>query len=374
MHDTLSLRCRRSGTKFILRLRLVFTKCRRLQRVLHTTAASWESYDRYILKKQSSTMSDLIHIVTEEDEAQCLPVSTHIKRHFQLSSRLRGRIKREKLVYLNGEKVDGYIIPSAGDEIKICMPEESSYFPPEDIPYDVVFEDNDLLVINKPAGYVVHPTHGMPEHTIANGISKRMIDSGDKFKIRFVNRLDMDTSGLLVVAKNSFVQDSYTRQQKADQVKKEYIAVCYGLIADDFGTIDAPIGRPDPAKPFRGVTEDGKPSVTHFEVLERFCPPGSFYDNITDSMSESNYPFPKGFSVVRLRLETGRTHQIRVHMMHIGHTLVGDEFYGGECLPLIKRQALHASDLSFIHPLTEKRLDLHAPLPEDIQQLLSLIQ
>lgn len=314
-------------------------------------------------------MSDLIHIVTEEDEAQCLPIATHIKRHFTLSSRLRGKIKRQKLVFLNGEPVQGYIVPMAGDEIRIRLPEESSYFPPEDIPFDVVFEDKDLLVINKPAGYVVHPTHGMPDHTIANGISKRMIETGDSFKIRFINRLDMDTSGLLVVGKNSFVQDSYVRQQKADLVKKEYMAVCYGIIEEDHGTVDAPIGRPDPEKPFRGVTEDGKPSVTHYEVLERFEPEESFYRKLEQDNFE--YSFPKGFTLLRLRLETGRTHQIRVHMMHIGHTIVGDEFYGGECLPLIKRQALHASDLSFIHPMTEKRLRLHAPLPEDIEMLLA---
>ena len=365
-------------------------------------------------------MSDLVYFVTEEDEMQCLPVYLHIRRHFTISSRLRGKIKRQKLVFLNGKPVESYIVPMAGDEIRIKLPEESSYFPPEDIPFDVVFEDKDLLVINKPAGYVVHPTHGMPEHTIANGISKKMLDTGDKFKIRFINRLDMDTSGLLVVGKNSFVQDSYVRQQKTNQVKKEYIALCYGIIEEEHGTIDAPIGRPDPAKPFRGITKDGKPSVTHYEVLERFEPDDSFYQDIEkmnkalcsrgtesnscellsgrnciDSASNPNtnlnsnsdsesantandaaykYDFPKGFTLVKLRLETGRTHQIRVHMKHIGHLLVGDEFYGGECLPLIKRQALHASDLSFIHPMTEKQLDLHAPLPDDIIRLISMVR
>ena len=313
-------------------------------------------------------MSDLIYIVTDEDEAQCLPVSAHIKRHFTISSRLRGRIKRQKLVFLNGSQVDGYIIPSAGDEIRITMPEESSYFPPEDIPFEIVYEDDDLLVLNKPPGFVVHPTHGMPDHTIANGLSKYMIDTGRSFKIRFINRLDMDTSGLLVVAKNSYAQDSYVRQQNVGTVRKEYIAIVYGIIGEDHGIIDAPIGKPDPAKPFRGVTEDGKPSVTHYEVMERFeNPPSSLQDMVPDHL-------PRGFTQVKLRLETGRTHQIRVHMKHIGHTLAGDEFYGGECLPLIKRQALHAHSLTFAHPVSEQCMRFEAPLPEDITELIEKVR
>lgn len=313
-------------------------------------------------------MSDLIYIVTEEDEAQCLPISTHIKRHFTISSRLRGKIKRQKLVFLNGSQVDGYIVPNAGDEIRITMPEESSYFPPEDIPFDIVFEDDDLLVLNKPPGYVVHPTHGMPEHTIANGISKYMIDTGKSFKIRFINRLDMDTSGLLVVGKNSYAQDSYVRQQNAGTVRKEYLAIVYGIIGEDHGIIDAPIGRPDPEKPFRGVTADGKPSVTHYEVIRRFeNPPSQIQDLVPADL-------PRGFTQVKLRLETGRTHQIRVHMKHIGHTLAGDEFYGGECLPLIKRQALHAMSLTFVHPVSKQRMTFQAPLPEDITELMEKIR
>lgn len=312
-------------------------------------------------------MSDLIHIVTEEEEIQCLPVSVHIRRNFSLSSRLRGKIKRQHLVFLNGEQVQGHIIPMAGDEIRIKMPEETSYFPPEDIPFGVVYEDDDILIIDKPAGYVVHPTHGMPEHTIANGLSKRMIDTGVNFKIRFINRLDMDTSGLLAVGKNSHAQDSYVKQQKQGKVQKEYMAIVYGLVENDKGTIDAPIGRPDPEKPFRGVTEDGKPSVTHYQVIERFpAPPQELQDAVPNDL-------PRGFTLVRLRLETGRTHQIRVHMKHIGHTLAGDEFYGGECTELIKRQALHACLLSFDHPVSEQHLTFEAPLPDDMRHLLELI-
>lgn len=246
----------------------------------------------------------------------------------------------------------------AGDEIKIVMPEESSYFPPEDIPFEIVFEDDDLMVIDKPAGYVVHPTHGFPEHTIANGISKYMHEVGRPFKIRFINRLDMDTSGLLALAKNAYTQDGYMRQQRDNLVKKEYTAIVFGVIDSDTGVIDAPIGKPDPAAPFRGVTPDGKPSVTHYEVIER----------IDSSLLE------RGFSIVRLRLETGRTHQIRVHMGHMGHKIVGDEFYDAEAPGLIDRQALHASRLSFKHPVTGKKLDFHSPLPDDMQALIQKIK
>ena len=304
-------------------------------------------------------MSDLIYIVTEEDELQCTPVYTHIRRHFNLSSRLRGKIKREKLVLLNGEPVESYIVPMAGDEIKIKMPEEVSYFPPEDVPFDVLLEDDDILAINKPAGYVVHPTYGFEDATIANGISKYMYDNGRPFKIRFINRLDMDTSGVLLVAKNAYTQNDYTMQQKLGEVRKEYVAVVFGKVAEDEGIIDAPIGKPDPEKPFRGVVPDGKPSQTEYKVLERF---------------EGNEYCKDGYSLVRLRLLTGRTHQIRVHMKHIGHTLVGDEFYGGQCDELIKRQALHAAYLSFKHPHSKELLKLEAPLPEDMETLINKLR
>lgn len=288
------------------------------------------------------------YTVTKEDHEQELSVRELLRRRFSFSSRLRTKIKKNKTVYLNGDQTPVWIAPKTGDEITVCIPEETSWFPPEDIPIDPVYEDEDLLIINKQAGYTVHPTNGRPDHTIANGVAQYMLDTHQSFKIRFINRLDMDTSGILALGKNSHAQDDFVKQSKRDNVHKGYIAVVDGIINEEEGTIDAPLGRPvnEPVK--RGVVEGGRPSVTHYKVVERFDP---------------------GYTLVRLKLETGRTHQIRVHMAFIGHPVVGDRLYGKQS-DFISRQALHAEKLSFDHPVTKKHLDLEAPLPDDMIQLI----
>ncbi|SCJ82912.1 Ribosomal large subunit pseudouridine synthase D [uncultured Eubacterium sp.] len=299
-------------------------------------------------------MAKFEYIVTKEDEG--VPVKGLLRTKFKFSSRLLTKLKYQHLVFLNGEEVAGWITPEIGDVLSIKLPEEKSDFPVEDIPIYPVFEDDDLLVLNKQPGVIVHPTKGHPSHTIANGLMKYMEDTAQMFKIRFVNRLDMDTTGLLIVAKNSHSQDNLTKQMKANAVEKRYIAVANGIIDKDAFTIDLPIGRPDPENVARGVMQEGGfPSITHVKVLERF-------------------PKGKGYTMVELLLETGRTHQIRVHMSHIGHPLVGDYLYGGENPWLIERQALHAFKLSFNHPLTGERLEIEAPLPADIQEVIKKIK
>lgn len=299
-------------------------------------------------------MAKFEYIVTKEDEG--VPVKGLLRTKFKFSSRLLTKLKYQHLVFLNGEEVAGWITPEIGDVLSIKLPEEKSDFPVEDIPIYPVFEDDDLLVLNKQPGVIVHPTKGHPSHTIANGLMKYMEDTEQMFKIRFVNRLDMDTTGLLIVAKNSHSQDNLTKQMKANTVEKRYIAVANGIIDKDAFTIDLPIGRPDPENVARGVMQEGGfPSITHVKVLERF-------------------PKGKGYTMVELLLETGRTHQIRVHMSHIGHPLVGDYLYGGENPWLIERQALHAFKLSFNHPLTGDRLEIEAPLPADIQEVIEKIK
>lgn len=298
-------------------------------------------------------MTEFKHVVNKEDVNKKRPVRTLIRRHFDFSSRLRGKIKRENLVFLNGKPIAGWIIPSEGDVLTIKMPRERSFFEPEDIPIKIIYEDEDLLVINKDPGIVVHPTHGYATHTVANAVTKYMMDTDQEFKIRFINRIDMDTSGLLVLGKNSHAQDNYMQQQKNGLVEKRYEALVYGIIENDYGTIDAPIGKPDITKAQRGVTEDGKPAISHYNVIERF-----------DS----------GFTLVEVNLETGRTHQIRVHMDYIGHTIVGDDFYGEANPDLIPRQALHAKYLSFRQPVTGKLLELEAPLADDINSLLAKLR
>lgn len=298
-------------------------------------------------------MTEFKHVVNKEDVNKKRPVRTLIRRHFDFSSRLRGKIKRENLVFLNGKPIAGWIIPSEGDVLTIKMPRERSFFEPEDIPIKIIYEDENLLVINKDPGIVVHPTHGYATHTVANAVTKYMMDTDQEFKIRFINRIDMDTSGLLVLGKNSHAQDNYMQQQKNGLVEKRYEALVYGIIENDYGTIDAPIGKPDITKAQRGVTEDGKPAISHYNVIERF-----------DS----------GFTLVEVNLETGRTHQIRVHMDYIGHTIVGDDFYGEANPDLIPRQALHAKYLSFRQPVTGKLLELEAPLADDINSLLAKLR
>ena len=293
-------------------------------------------------------MTEFIHKVTTEDQG--LEVKDIMRNHFDFSARLRNKIKREKLVLLNDQQTQGWIVPKEGDVIKIVLPDEKSNFEPQNIPVYPVFEDDDLLIINKQPGLIVHPTKGHPSGTVANALMHYMEKTGQSFKIRFVNRLDMDTSGLLVIAKNAYCQNDYTRQMKENLVEKRYISIVKGIIEPDSGVIELPIGRPDPENVRRGVMENGAPSVTHYKVLERF---------------------PKrGYTLVELLLETGRTHQIRVHMSHIGHPVLGDWLYGGDNILLIERQALHAARLTFTHPITKKELQLEAPIPDDMKQAL----
>ena len=288
-------------------------------------------------------MTQFRHIVTSEDDGK--EVRQITREYFDFSARLRNRIKREKLTMRNGLYAEGWHKVNEGDVISITLPDEHSNFPPEDIPVDIVYEDEDLMVINKQPGIVVHPTKGHPSGTIANALSNYMEQTGDIFKIRFVNRLDRDTSGLLLVAKNAYCQNHITDQMRKDLIHKKYIAIVKGEMESESGTIDLPIGRPDPEDIRRGVIADGAPSVTHYKVVQHL----------------------KDHTLVELLLETGRTHQIRVHMSHIGHPVAGDTLYGEEDAELIGRQALHAAGLSLIHPITKEPVAFEAPLPDDMQ-------
>lgn len=296
-------------------------------------------------------MSELTYIIKASDCGAA--IKDIMRREFDFSSRLRNRLKREKLIFLNGESVPGWITPRENDVLTIRMPEETSQFEPEPIPIDAVFEDENMLIINKQPGFVVHPTKGHPNHTIANGVMQYMLDTKQSYKIRFINRLDMDTSGILAVAKNSLSQASFMKQGQAGLIEKRYVSIVKGVMENDEGVIDLPIGRPDPDRVERGVMADGRPSITHYKVLERFS---------------------RGYTLTELLLETGRTHQIRVHMAAIGHPVAGDHLYGEVNPFLIERQALHAQKLSFLHPVTGERLFFEAPMPSDMQNLLDMLR
>lgn len=290
------------------------------------------------------------YTVVESDSGE--KIKNIIKKQYGFSSRLLTKLKFGNCVYLNGQPAKMHMQPVTGDIIEISLPEERSEFIPENIPIDIIYEDNDLIIINKQPGHVVHPTKGHPSNTIANGIMKYMIDTHQSFKIRFINRLDMDTTGLLIVSKNSHCQDHLSKQMKENKVKKIYVALVKGFLENDKGKIDAPIGRLYEDHVLRGVVSDGFPSVTNYKVLQRYC------DNYT---------------LVELQLETGRTHQIRVHMNHIGHPVLSDALYDEVMPDIIKRQALHASYLSFIHPITGEPVSFYAPVPEDIKQAIEKI-
>jgi len=294
-------------------------------------------------------MREFRYIVTKEDEGAS--IKRLLRHHFDFSSRLFAKLKAQKLVFLNDEPLEGWMNPVEGDVITAKMPEETSHFEEEDIPIYPVYEDQDLLIINKQAGYIVHPTKGHPVHTLANGVMKYMREQGESYKIRFVNRLDMDTTGLLIIAKNSHAQDDLTKQMKSGSLDKYYIAVVNGIVDQDEFTVNLPIGKVDPEKVARGVMPEGegRPSITHVKVKERYA---------------------KGYTLVELKLETGRTHQIRVHMSHLGHPVVGDYLYGGNNPWLIDRQALHAYKLEFKHPGTGKPMSVTAPLPDDIKKVI----
>ena len=306
--------------------------------------------------------ADISHKCTSQDEG--LLVKEILHHRLRISSHLMKKLKVRGGISLNGAPAGVRLRVKAGDVVGVKYPEEESYFEPQDIPVDVVYEDDDLLIVNKQAGLIVHPTYNFPDGTLANAISWRMKERGERYKLRFVNRLDMYTSGLLIISKNAHCQDFIVREMAENRVEKRYLAIVHGII-DSPGTVDLPIDRDPNHKARRTVTEGGYPSVTHYTPLEVFNCGG-----------EGEI---KGYSLVELKLDTGRTHQIRVHMTHIGHPLVGDELYAQlygyyENPSWMPRQALHAAKLSFRHPADERLVSFEAPMPEDMKNCIEYIK
>lgn len=244
----------------------------------------------------------------------------------------------------------------AGDEIKVFIPKPVSLDRPEDIPLDIVYEDNDLLVVNKPKGMVVHPAVGNYNGTLVNALmhhcGDNLSDINGIIRPGIVHRIDKDTSGLLIVAKNNNSHIKLAEQIKEHSFTREYEAVVCGVFKEDSGTVDAPIGRSSADRKKMCVTDkNSRNAVTHYFVIERF---------------------PK-YTHLKLRLETGRTHQIRVHMAYKGHAVLGDEVYG-KAFKGIQGQCLHAKKIGFIHPSTNEYMEFDSELPEYFQQVLKKVR
>jgi 23S rRNA pseudouridine1911/1915/1917 synthase len=281
-----------------------------------------------------------------------MKVQTVLRRSKGLSTRLMRRIAQgDGALLVNGAHARFVDKVKEGDEIVIVVPRERSDFPPEDIPLDVIYEDEHLLVMNKAPGIVVHPTKGHASGTIANAIQHRMESRGEEYRVRFISRLDMNTSGVLLAGKSSLAQSDFAISAAAGKVTKEYTAIAEGHM-DAHGVIDEPIALEAEGSPRRTVREDGRASKTEYVCEKTFEVGGEKY------------------SLLRVFLHTGRTHQIRVHLAHIGHPVLADSLYG-RLSELIERQALHASKLSFPHPITGQQLSFEAELREDMRRLIS---
>ena len=244
-----------------------------------------------------------------------------------------------------------------GDVFEVDVPGETPVeIAGDDVEFEVVYEDDDVVVVNKPRGLVVHPGAGHTRNTLVNGLVGRntvLSPLGGELRPGVVHRIDKDTSGLLMLAKTDLAYHALAQQLREHSVERLYQAVVQGRIVHEYGTVDAPIGRDPKNRQRMAVTEHGKPSVTHFKVLERF----------------------RDTTHLELQLETGRTHQIRVHMAYIGHSLVGDPVYGErQHANLMQGQALHAMTLGFRHPRTGAWLSFSAPLPDDLMRLLELLR
>lgn len=254
-------------------------------------------------------------------------------------------------VTVNGQPVKPKYKLAVGDQV-VVSPEapQKIDLEPENIPLDIVYEDDDVLVVNKPQGMVVHPAPGHPNHTLVNALlyHSPLSTINGVFRPGIVHRIDKDTSGLLMVAKNDMAHRSLAAQLKAKTNQREYVALVHGVIKQEAGTIDAPIGRSRKDRKKQAIVSDGRHAVTHFKVLKRY----------------------RHYTLVSCRLETGRTHQIRVHMKSIGHPLAGDPLYGPRKTLPGKGQYLHARELGFKHPRTGKQLLFTAPLPDYFQQML----
>ena len=272
-----------------------------------------------------------------------------LKQEFHISSRLLHKLIAHKHIFLNNVITDTRNIVTSGDIVTVNLDfeEESENIISTQIDLNIIYEDDALLVLNKPAGIAVHPSILHYTDSLSNGVKFYFESIGLKRKIRPVNRLDLNTSGLIVFAKNEYIQECLIQQMKENIFKKEYVAIVNGRFEKIRGTINLPIARKENSIIERCISPTGQEAITDYEVIQEF----------------------DKFSVVECSLKTGRTHQIRVHMAAIGHPLLGDTLYGSTS-NLINRQALHSYKVSFIHPINHEQITLCCDLPCDMKNIL----
>ena len=272
-----------------------------------------------------------------------------LKAEFSMSDRLLLKLKKLDKIYLNGNvtSVNHPVLENDLIECYLDYEEDNSNIVPTEMSLNIIYEDEAYIVVNKPAGIPVHPSMDHYTDSLSNGIAFYFNQIDLKKKIRPVNRLDKDTSGIVIFAKNEYIQECLVRQMKSKEFIKRYIAVVNGNLDNLEGTINAPIARKEGSIIERCVSETGDIAITHYKVLKRK----------TD------------FDIVECILETGRTHQIRVHFAYLGHSLLSDTLYGTSS-SLINRQALHAYEVEFTHPLSKKKVKYVANVPEDLNKLM----
>ena len=269
------------------------------------------------------------------------------------------KLIEQKNIKVNGKETKHSYKLKLNDEIEIFVPEAKEInLKAQDIPLNVIYEDNDIIVINKPKGMVVHPANGNPDGTLVNAVMNLCKDSlsgiGGEIRPGIVHRLDKDTSGAIIVAKNDKAHIALSEQLKNHEVKKTYIALVRGIIKENEATINMPIARSTKDRKKMDVDKDGKEAITHFKVLGRY---------------------KNKYTLLQINIETGRTHQIRVHLSHIGYPIIGDEVYSnGKNEWNISGQCLHAWKLEFKHPITGKEISLEAEIPEYLKNIIKELE
>lgn len=303
-------------------------------------------------------MNEVVFEITPEMEGERIDkcISNYVET---LSRSYIQKIIKEGKAYINDAPVKSNYKVRVDDKVQFTIPDcEEPDIPPQDIPLDIIYEDKDVLIINKPKNMVVHPAPGHYEGTLVNAIMYHCHNdlSGINGVLRpgIVHRIDKDTTGSLIICKNDEAHRKIAEQLKEHSITRKYRAIVYGRISNDEGVVDAPIGRHPTDRKKMAINErNGKPAITHYKVLERF----------------------EKYTYIECQLETGRTHQIRVHMTSIGHPLLGDEVYGNAKCPFkLEGQTLHAMTIGFIHPSTNQYVEYEAPLPEYFERLLQILR